>query len=149
VKEVAQVLLFDRAGRLLIYLRDDKPTIPFPNRWDFFGGHLEGEETPEQVLVREVNEELGVSLKTWEFFRRYECFTGDLYPNIKHIYYAQIDREVGELTLYEGQRLASIELGERRHFDFANILGSILEDFIDAALWPVPVDNSFARTSGK
>lgn len=149
MKEVAQVLLFDREGRLLIYLRDDQPTIPFPNRWDFFGGHLEGSETPEQALVREVNEELGVTLKSWEFFRRYDCHSGDVYPNIKHIYSAQIDRSVGELTLREGQRLASIAPHERRNFEFANILRSILEDFIDAGRWAAPVDNSFARKRGK
>jgi len=41
MKQIAQVLLFDRHGRLLIYLRDEKPNIPFPNHWDFFGGpHL-------------------------------------------------------------------------------------------------------------
>lgn len=29
--QIAQALLFDRDGKLLIYLRDDKPSIPFPN----------------------------------------------------------------------------------------------------------------------
>jgi 8-oxo-dGTP diphosphatase len=53
MKEIAQVLLFDRDGRLLIYLRDDKPGIPFPSHWDFFGGHLESGETPEEALLRE------------------------------------------------------------------------------------------------
>jgi 8-oxo-dGTP diphosphatase len=149
MKEIAQVLLFDRNGRLLIYLRDDKPGIPFPNHWDFFGGHLEADETPEQALVREVSEELGVQLESWRFFRRYDCLSGDVYPNIKHIYHAQIGPRAAELTLYEGQRLAAIAPDERCEYIFANILGSVLEDFIDAGLWPAPVDNSFAPISGK
>jgi 8-oxo-dGTP diphosphatase len=41
MRQIAQILLFDRNGKLLIYLRDDKADIPFPNRWDFFGGHVE------------------------------------------------------------------------------------------------------------
>src|SRR5439155_1588409 len=62
MKQIAMVLLFDRHDRLLIYLRDDKPEIPFPNHWDFFGGHLEEGETPEQAMIREVKEELGIHL---------------------------------------------------------------------------------------
>jgi len=41
MKQIAQILLLDRHNRLLIYLRDNKPEIPFPNYWDFFGGHVE------------------------------------------------------------------------------------------------------------
>jgi len=114
--EIAQVLLFDRHDRLLIYLRDEKADIPFPNYWDFFGGHVEVGETPEQALVREVNEELGIELVSYEFFRSYECLQGDVYPNKKYIYRARIDRTIDELTLHEGQRLASIELDQC--FDF-------------------------------
>ncbi|MDZ4342607.1 MAG: NUDIX domain-containing protein [Candidatus Binatia bacterium] len=142
MQQVAQVILFDRDSRLLIYLRDNKPGIPFPNRWDFFGGHLEIGETPDQALVREVEEELGLALSTWEFFRTYVCTEGDAYPNVKDIYWSRIDQVADELTLREGQMLKSIELGERSQFQFANILGGILEDFIASGLWPRSVDNS-------
>jgi 8-oxo-dGTP diphosphatase len=147
--EIAQVLLFDRDGRLLIYLRDDKPEIPFPNHWDFFGGHVENGETPEQALVREVKEELGVDLAQWEFFKSYECLSGDAYPNTKYIYRARIDKTTKDLRLYEGQRLVSLDANERHDFKFANILGAILEDFIAAGGWPQAVDNSFAKFTGK
>jgi 8-oxo-dGTP diphosphatase len=140
VAEIAQVLLFDRSGRLLIYLRDDKPEIPFPNHWDLFGGHVEAGETPEQALVREVREELGIALKDWQFFRRFDCAVGDAYANVKHIYWAVISEEPGALTLYEGQRLRSITMAERRTIKFANILGSIVDEFVGAGLWPQAVD---------
>lgn len=48
--------------RLLIILRDDKPDIPWPNLWDFPGGRREGEETPQETLIREVWEEVGLTL---------------------------------------------------------------------------------------
>jgi hypothetical protein len=44
------------------------------------------------------------------------------------------------LILYEGQRLTSIAADERWAYNFANILGVILEDFIAAGLWLQPVD---------
>lgn len=139
--EIAQALLFDRDNKLLIYLRDDKPAIPFPNHWDFFGGHVEEGETPEQALCRELQEEIGVTLESWRLFRRYQCLTGDVYPNTKYIYQARVECRGGDLTLYEGQRLTAIAAAERGQYRFANILGGILEEFVAAGLWPTPVDN--------
>ena len=141
MKQIAMVLLFDRHRRLLVYLRDNKPEIPFPNHWDFFGGHVEEGETPEEALVREVREEIDVDLRQWVFFKRYVCTEGDAYPNIKYLYWAKIDRIAEELTLYEGQRLMSITPEQRHELKFANILGGILEDFIGRGLWPQAVDN--------
>jgi 8-oxo-dGTP diphosphatase len=51
-----------RGGEVLIYLRDDKPTIPFPNQWDLPGGGREGDETPEQCALRELHEEFGLRI---------------------------------------------------------------------------------------
>ena len=134
MKHIAAALLFDRAGRLLIYLRDDKPTIPFPNHWDFFGGHVEPGETYEQALVREVKEEIGYDLRAYKHFRDYVTISGDAYPNTKHIYYAKIDAVAEELTLYEGQYLKSIDLAERGSVKWANILGKIVDDFVASGL---------------
>ena len=141
MKQIAMALLFDRHCRLLVYLRDDKPYIPFPNHWDFIGGHVEEGETPEEALVREVKEEIGVDLRQWALFKRYVCTEGDAYPNIKYLYWAKIDKIAEELTLHEGQRLTAIAAEQRSELKFANILGQILEDFVGSGLWPQSVDN--------
>lgn len=49
-------------GRILTILRDDKPTIPYPNMWDLPGGGREGNETPFECVTREVYEELSIQL---------------------------------------------------------------------------------------
>ena len=49
-------------GRILTILRDDKPTIPWPNTWELPGGGREGDESPFECVAREVFEELGLHL---------------------------------------------------------------------------------------
>ena len=49
-------------GRILTILRDDKPTIPWPNLWELPGGGREGNESPFECVSREVYEELSIQL---------------------------------------------------------------------------------------
>ena len=49
--------------KLLTILRDDFPTIPWPNMWELPGGGREDEETPFECVQREVFEELGLKLE--------------------------------------------------------------------------------------
>ncbi len=133
--QVATVLLFDRTGKLLIYLRDeDKAWLPYPGYWDLFGGLVEKGETPEQALVREVKEELGYELREYRKFGEYLVIDGDAFPNLKHVYWAKIDASKEELTLHEGQCLGGISLEHHAGVRFANILGQIVRDFAEAGL---------------
>lgn len=49
-------------GRILTILRDDKPTIPWPNLWELPGGGREGDESTFECVSREVYEELSIQL---------------------------------------------------------------------------------------
>ena len=49
-------------GRILTILRDDKPTLPWPNLWELPGGGREGDESPFECVAREVYEELSIQL---------------------------------------------------------------------------------------
>jgi 8-oxo-dGTP diphosphatase len=55
-------LVLTHRGRLLTYLRDDKPGLPFPAHWDLPGGGREGSETPVECALRELHEEFGLVL---------------------------------------------------------------------------------------
>lgn len=131
VKEIATALILDGEGRLLVYLRDNIPSIPFPNHWDLFGGHVEAGESPEEALSRELEEELGLALVEQPvFFRRYDCTEGDAFPNTKYVYWTIVPQRAEELILREGQRLAGIFRDERHKYNFANILGRVIDDFV-------------------
>jgi len=125
---VAKAILLDRDGRVLIYLRDDKPTIPFPNQWDLIGGMVEARESALVGLLREVAEEIGVELTTAQPIEEYAT------PQNEHftIFWAQLDAIPSELTLTEGQSLTSIDLSERSRFHFAGELGNVLDRFADS-----------------
>jgi 8-oxo-dGTP diphosphatase len=49
-------------NKLLIIQRDDIPGLAFAGMWDFPGGGREGSETPQECAIREVQEELAISL---------------------------------------------------------------------------------------
>jgi len=50
--------LFVRDGRLLLGRRSPAKHL-YPGVWDLIGGHAKPEETPEEALLREVEEEIG------------------------------------------------------------------------------------------
>ena len=130
MKEIAAIILENDNGEFLLYLRDNKSDIPFPNHWDLIGGHVEEGETPEQALVREVKEELDIDLKDYSFYKKYECLTGDAYENIKYIYSGKINLPIEEVTLLEGVRPQYFSREEIPNVKFANILKSIVMEYI-------------------
>lgn len=44
--------------RILLVLRDNIPTIPYPNMWNAPGGGIEDGESPADALMRELQEEI-------------------------------------------------------------------------------------------
>ena len=130
MQKIAAIILENDFGEFLLALRDNKPTIPFPNCWDLIGGHVEEDETPEQALIREYKEELGLTLTKYKFFREYVCLEGDAYENIKYIFCGKINIPIEKITLYEGQHARYFKRIEIEKLKFANIIKTIVIDYI-------------------
>lgn len=133
MKKIASIILENDRGEFLLYLRDNKPDIPFPGHWDLIGGHIEEGETPGEALVREIREELGIELDNFSFYKTFYCFEGDAYDNIKYIYSGKINIPEEKITLYEGVMAKYFRAEEIPDVKFANILKSVVLDFISSS----------------
>lgn len=63
IKVTAAVI--ERGGKVLIARR--KKGDRFEGRWEFPGGKIEAEESPQECLQRELREEMGVEVEAGEF----------------------------------------------------------------------------------
>ena len=86
--------------QVLMYLRDDKPGLPFKNCWDLIGGHIETDETPDQCISREILEEIELAVEAPKLFNIF-----DFADRIEYTYFAKIDIDILRVRLNEGQRL--------------------------------------------
>ncbi|KPZ71555.1 RNA pyrophosphohydrolase [Shewanella sp. P1-14-1] len=85
------------SGRqLVVYLRDNLATIPYPNCWDFPGGGREGNETAEECVLRELNEEFSLVLtKACLVYKQIDINqtgNGNAYFFVAHIDNEQLDK---------------------------------------------------------
>jgi 8-oxo-dGTP diphosphatase len=100
---VAACALIDADGRLLIAQRP--PGRPMAGLWEFPGGKIEAGERPEQSLIRELKEELGIAVN--EACLAPLTFASHAYPDFHLLMPLYVCRRWdGIVTAQEGQRLA-------------------------------------------
>jgi len=116
--KVASVIFINEKNKLLLYLRDDKPSIPLPNLWCTLGGHVEEGESIKETLKREIQEEIGYDIKEPVFLE----VINDEVGNIVYVYKKKINLKINELILTEGQRLGYFSLEEIKELKMPLIL---------------------------
>ncbi len=100
---VAAVALIDADGRVLLAQRPEGKTMA--GLWEFPGGKVEPGETPEACLMRELEEELGIS--TWASCLAPLSFASHGYGDFHLLMPLYACRKwVGIARPREGQRLA-------------------------------------------
>ena len=99
MKSAVKIILTNKEDKALLQLRDNKHS--YAGSWALFGGHIDGSETPEEALVREIKEEINYSLKNYKLIKEsYVEGFGKVYW-----FHSVIDVKLSELTLLEGDDL--------------------------------------------
>jgi ADP-ribose pyrophosphatase YjhB (NUDIX family) len=99
-------IIYDSEGKLLLQKRDLKKSIYFPGLWGVFGGACEKNEIPSETIVREISEELQISIDAPKLFITAEINSLDLGsdPRKRQFYEIHFCEEMKQnITLQEGE----------------------------------------------
>jgi 8-oxo-dGTP diphosphatase len=127
------IIFVNDQQQVLLFLRDDKPTIPYPNMWDVPGGHVDAGETPDLCIVREMKEEMDLTLEGFEWFSVME-FT----DRVEYTFWKRADLDIEKIELQEGQRLKWFTEFEARKTKLAYGFNEIIDDFFKKSPFLLP-----------
>ena len=106
--------IIERRGLVLATQRSGSMSLPL--KWEFPGGKIDGGETPEECLHRELREELGIGVAIRGVLppvtHRYPTFTITLHP-------FRCALSAGTLTLHEHAAVVWVAPGEMGALDWA------------------------------
>lgn len=110
---VSACALVDVEGRVLIAERPEGKSMA--GLWEFPGGKVEPGETPEQCLVRELEEELAI--KTWQSCLAPIAFASHTYEDFHLLMPLFVCRKwEGMIDPQEGQRVAWVKPNRMREY---------------------------------
>ena len=120
----SSIIFINDRSQILLFLRDDIPGLPYPNTWDVPGGHLESNESPAECIVREMKEEMNLTLESFELFSEIE-----FEDRIEYTFWAGADFEIGQIELTEGQKLKWFTEDEAKRTTLAYGFNEIVAQF--------------------
>ena len=121
--------LFNPDNRsVLIHLRDDKTPV-HPNQWGLFGGMSEGSESPAECFMRELREELGLSVKKNLVVPLRDYFN-EARGTRRYVFYIKSNIEKTKLHLTEGADFDWIPLDKVFDLDLTDKTRNDIEFFL-------------------
>lgn len=107
---ISVALALVNKDRVLLQLRDNKPTIISPNVWCIPSGSLEGQETIVDAVTREFLEETGYRLHSPQWYAFHSEWLENMW--IKRYFFVEQYDEKQQIHCYEGQKMEFLSLPE-------------------------------------
>ena len=117
-----------KTRQVLLHLRDAKAPIN-PNKWAFFGGISENDETPKECFVREMQEELNIGIAEHEVLPLCDYLNTNR-GTWRYVFYVQSELPASAMKLGEGADFRWIPLKEVFNYDLTKSVKSDLETFL-------------------
>lgn len=113
VVDISIAIVKDSHNTFLISLRPDDSHQG--GKWEFPGGKVEENELPEQAMLRELFEEVGITATHYHLFEK--CFFdyGDKQLNL---YFYLIEQFTGQAMSKEGQPVKWVSKEQLSDYDF-------------------------------
>lgn len=125
---VAACALIDTDGRVLIAQRPEGKQLA--GLWEFPGGKVEAHERPEESLIRELHEELGITVR--EACLAPLTFASHAYDDFHLLMPLYVCRRwEGSVIAREGQKLAWVRVNKLREYPMPPADGPLIPFLID------------------
>lgn len=126
-KTVSVILLVDDEN-VLLQLRDDRKEIPYPGCWVTFGGTIEPGESPLAAAIRELDEELGLTVLEEEVFF-YKSHVAEDFE--ESVFWMRLREDPEKLELKEGQGMRVFHYKEALRLKLGFADKEILRQFFE------------------
>jgi 8-oxo-dGTP diphosphatase len=108
-RNVCTVIFYTDDGKLL--LQDREGIAKFGEEYDFFGGGIEEDETPEEALARELKEEIDYVCANLKLYKVYEFKIDEHNSRTEYTFFAKAPR-LEEIKVLEGKKAVFMTLKE-------------------------------------
>lgn len=123
-REVSVAIFYNKENKILLQNREG--ISKWGEEWAFFGGGIEENETPEQALIREIEEELTYKVKEFSFFKKHIFETEEHHfeLNIFLIHFAN----TSQFEQKEGKEMALFSLEEAKNLKMMPQDNEVIKD---------------------
>lgn len=109
IKRRTAFVLFYNKNKILLQERGDYSK--YGEEYAFFGGGIEEGETPEEALIREIKEELGIEIKNFKLFKKDIIDIKEIGGKIERNFFISSLIDVNNIKVKEG-KLALMDFKE-------------------------------------